>query len=398
MTTDTSERGLERLICTALTGQPCDLTAAESVAEPSAGYGGVGWTCGNPRDYDREYCVDLVQLDAFLRATQPRPAESLGLSEDGPAQRRFLSRLQGEITKRGVVEVLRHGVKHGAHHLDLFYGTPSAENPKAQERFTANRFTVTRQLHYSRDETRRALDLGLFVNGLPVFTFELKNNLTKQTVADAVWQYRKDRSPREKLFECGRCVAHFAVDEGEVRFCTELKGKASRFLPFNRGWNDGAGNPPDPGGIRTGYLWREVLRIESLANILENYAQLVTSKDETTRKKWKTQIWPRYHQLDVRPPPARRRRRARRRSALPHPTLRGEAARATPSPGSRTSSSASPVTKGRSSTPSSWSPTDGSWTRRFATRSGSTPRSAPPWGTPRTPAICGDSSSPARRS
>ena len=89
------------------------------------------------------------------------------------------------------------------------------------------------------------------------------------------------------------------MDEGEVRFCTELKGKASRFLPFNRGWNDGAGNPPDAGGIRTGYLWREVLRRDSLANILENYAQLVASKDETTRKKRKTQIWPRYHQLDV---------------------------------------------------------------------------------------------------
>ena len=297
--TDTTERGLERLICTALTGHPCDPTGADAVAEPAAGYGGVGWACGNPRDYDREYCVDLAQLAAFLRATQPRVAESLDLAEDGPARRRFLARLHGEISKRGVVEVLRHGIKHGAHALDLFYATPSAENPKARERFRANRFTVTRQLRYSGDETRRALDLGLFVNGLPVFTFELKNNLTKQTVADAVTQYERDRSPREKLFECGRCVAHFAVDEGEVRFCTELKGKGSRFLPFNRGWNDGAGNPPDPGGIRTGYLWREVLRRESLANILENYAQLVATKDGTTRKKRKTPIWPRYHQLDV---------------------------------------------------------------------------------------------------
>ena len=246
MTTDTTERGLERLICTALTGHPCDPGTADSVAEPSAGYGGVGWTCGNPHDYDREYCVDLAQLDAFLRATQPRVAESLDLSEDSPARRRFLARLQGEISKRGTIEVLRHGVKHGAHALDLFYGTPSAENPKAQERFAANRFTVTRQLRYSRDETRRALDLGLFVNGLPVFTFELKNNLTKQTVDDAVWQYRKDRSPREKLFECGRCVAHFAVDEGEVRFCTELKGKGSRFLPVQPRLERRRGQPARP--------------------------------------------------------------------------------------------------------------------------------------------------------
>ena len=143
------------------------------------------------------------------------------------------------------------------------------------------------------------MDIGLFINGLPVFTFELKNTLTKQTVEDAVWQYKKDRNPREKLFELGRCVAHFAVDENEVRFCTHLKGKASWFLPFNRGWNDGAGNPPNPSGIKTDYLWREVLTRESLTHILENYAQLVESRDEKTSKKKRTQIWPRYHQLDV---------------------------------------------------------------------------------------------------
>ena len=160
-------------------------------------------------------------------------------------------------------------------------------------------FTVVRQLRYSGDETQRALDIGLFINGLPVFTFELKNNLTKQTVDDAVWQYKKDRNPREKLFEFGRCVAHFAVDESEARFCTQLKGKASWFLAFNRGWNDGAGNPPNPTGIKTDYLWRSVLARESLTNILENYAQVVAAKDEKTGKKKRTQIWPRYQQLDV---------------------------------------------------------------------------------------------------
>ena len=297
--TDTSERGLERLICTALAGHPCEPPAAGTVAEPPAGYGGVGWSDGNFHDYDREYCVDLVQLSAFLRATQPKAAESLGLSSDGPTRRKFLARLQGEISKRGSIDVLRHGIDHGSHHLDLFYGTPSAGNEKAQERFEQNRFTVTRQLRYSRDETQRALDIGLFINGLPVFTFELKNSLTKQTVDDAVQQYKKDRNPREKLFELGRCVAHFAVDESEVRFCTHLTGKSSWFLPFNRGWNDGAGNPPNPNGLKTDYLWREVLTRQSLTNILENYAQVVESKDEKTGRKKKTQVWPRYHQLDV---------------------------------------------------------------------------------------------------
>ena len=186
MPTDTSERGLERLICTALAGHPCDPPLGPTVGEPSAGYGGVGWAGGNFHDYDREYCVDLAQLSAFLRATQPEASESLDLSEASPTRRRFLARLQGEITKRGTIDVLRHGIKHEAHNLDLFYGTPSADNPEAQERFKQNRFTVTRQLRYSRDETQRALDIGLFINGLPVFTFELKNSLTKQTVADAV--------------------------------------------------------------------------------------------------------------------------------------------------------------------------------------------------------------------
>ena len=299
MPTDTSERGIERLICTGLAGNACEPPTSGTVAEPPAGYGGVGWSCGNPHDYDREYCVDLVQLSAFLRNTQPEAAESLSLFEDSPTQRSFLTRLQGEINKRGTIDVLRNGIKHGPLYLDLFYGTPSPANPGAQERFEQNRFTVTRQLRYSRDEAQRALDIGLFINGLPVFTFELKNSLTKQTVDDAVWQYRKDRNPREKLFGFGRCIAHFALDEREVRFCTHLKGKASWFLPFNRGWNDGAGNPPNPGGLAVAYLWREVLTRESLANILENYAQVVALKDEKSGKNRKTQVWPRYHQLDV---------------------------------------------------------------------------------------------------
>ena len=170
-------------------------------------------------------CVDLAQLAAFLHDTQPETAEALALDEDGPTRRKFLARLQGEISKRGTIEVLRHGIRHGAHDLNLFYGTPSPGNEQAEARFKQNRFTVTRQLRYSRDESQRALDIGLFINGLPVFTFELKNTLTKQTVEDAVWQYKKDRNPREKLFELGRSVAHFAVDENEVRFCNPSQGQ-----------------------------------------------------------------------------------------------------------------------------------------------------------------------------
>ena len=258
-----------------------------------------GWIAGRPQDCEREYAVDLVQLHKFLKATQEPAAEACDLENDGPTRRKFLARLQGEITKRGVIDVLRRGIKHGKHDVDLFYGTPTPGNTKAEERFAANRFVVTRQLRYSRDETQLALDLGLFINGLPIATLELKNSLTKQTVEDAVLQYQRDRNPRELLFAFGRCMAHFAVDDHEIRFCTHLKGKGSWFLPFNQGYNDGAGNPPNPTGLKTDYLWKRILTPAGLTNILENYAQIVVTKDEKTGKKKRSQIFPRYHQLDV---------------------------------------------------------------------------------------------------
>ena len=298
MTTDTSEKGLERLICTALTGAPCDPPQGGLVRERPSTYG-AGWICGDPQDYDREYCVDLVQLSAFLHATQPVAAESLDLGQDSPTRRRFLARLQGEITRRGTIDVLRKGIKHGPHQIDLMYGTPSPGNEKARVQYGQNRFSVTRQLRYSRDQTQLALDLCLFINGLPVATFELKNSLTKQTVDDAVEQYKRDRDPREKLFELGRCLVHFAVDDHEVQFCTQLKGKTSWFLPFNQGWDDGAGNPPNPNGLKTDYLWKQVLTRDGLTDIIENYVQVVESKDDRTGRKRREQIWPRYHQLDV---------------------------------------------------------------------------------------------------
>jgi len=299
LTTDTSERGLERLICVALTGAPCDPAVAGMAGEPVAPYGGAGYICSDPAEYDREYCVDLAQLRTFLQSTQLKTAEALDLGTAGPTRRQFLARLQGEISKRGTIDVLRHGIKHGQHHIDLFYGTPSPGNPAAAERFAQNRFSVSRQLRYSRDETQLSLDLCLFINGLPIATFELKNSLTKQTVEDAVQQYKRDRDAKERLFEFGRCIVHIAVDDAEVRFSTHLKGKASWFLPFNQGWNDGAGNPPNPDGLKTDFLWRRILTREGLTDIIENYAQVVEYKDEKSGKKRRTQIFPRYHQLDV---------------------------------------------------------------------------------------------------
>src|SRR5262245_251110 len=279
MLTDTSEKGLESLII-------ADMIAA-------------GWLAGEAKDYDRDYCVDLVHLRAFLEATQPKLAAAFELGQDTPARRAFLARLEKEIGKRGVIDVLRRGVKHGPHELTLFYGSPSPGNDKAAAFYAQNRFSVTRQLQYSRDETRRALDLCLFVNGLPVATYELKNSLTKQTVEDAIEQYRRDRDPRERLFAFGRCIVHLAVDDSEARMCTELKGKASWFLPLNQGYNDGAGNPPNPHGLKTDYLWKRLLTPRSLTDILENYAQIIEEVNKKTSKKRPKQVFPRYHQLDV---------------------------------------------------------------------------------------------------
>ena len=301
MTTDTSEKGLESLIVRTMAGR-ADLIAPPPyiVTETSVPLaGGTGWILGDRKHYDRGACVDLVQLRGFILATQPELDVALSLDRESALRRQFLARLEKEVARRGVIDVLRRGIEHGPYHVDLFYGTPSPGNAKAEERFAGNRFSVTRQLAYSRDETRHALDLGLFVNGLPVATFELKNSLTKQTVQDAVEQYCQDRDPRERLFAFGRCVVHFAVDDSEVRFCTELTGKGSWFLPFDQGYREGAGNPPNPNGLKTAYLWERVLTPAGLTDILENYAQIVEEVDRRTGKKKRKQIFPRYHQLDV---------------------------------------------------------------------------------------------------
>ena len=267
--TDTTEKGLESLICNSLVMD--------------------GWHPGESNDYDPGACLDLAHLAAFLASTQPETASALSLDQDTPTRRQFLARVKSQIDGRGIIDVLRNGVQHQQHNITLFYGSPSRGNTQAAERHRLNRFSVSRQVRYSNDNKQLALDLVLFINGLPIATMELKNSLTKQTVADAVAQYQNTRNPKEHLFRTGRCAVHFAVDDQEVRFCTELAGKQSSFLPFNKGYNGGAGNPVNPDGIKTSYLWQETLNPVSLTDIIENYAQKVGNR----------QIWPRYHQLDL---------------------------------------------------------------------------------------------------
>ncbi len=305
MSTDITEKGLELLIVSAMTGLPAETILGRAPApgareNPEPFVGLSNWILGDPKAYQRDWCVDLDQLTSFLTATQPKIAAALDLANDSPLRREFLQRLMSEIGRRGIIDVLRKGMSHKAFEsINLFYASPSRGNDQAAALHALNRFSVTRQLRYSRDETQHALDLGLFINGLPIATFELKNSLTKQTVSDAIEQYRRDRDPREPLFSFGRCIVHFAVDDSEVRMCTELLGKASWFLPLNQGFNDGAGNPPNPLGLKTDYLWKRLLTPASLTDIIENYAQIIEETNPKTGKKKRKQIFPRYHQLDV---------------------------------------------------------------------------------------------------
>ena len=278
--TDTSEGGLEALI-------------VRHLVEAN------GYEQGANADYDKEYAIDEARLWRFLKATQPEEMAKLGVFESEQKKRQFLNRLNGELVKRGVIDVLRKGIKVYPSNLVMFYMLPRAKNASSEAKFAQNIFSVTRQLRYSTDAGRLALDLCVFINGLPVITFELKNSLTKQCTDDAVQQYKNDRDPRETLFSFRRTLVHFAVDDQTVKFCTRLAGKASWFLPFDKGWNDGAGNPPNPDGIKTDYLWKDILTKRKLARIIENYAQVVEETDEETKKTTVKQIFPRYHQLDA---------------------------------------------------------------------------------------------------
>ena len=257
-----------------------------------------GYEQGTNDDYNREYAVDETRLFRFLQDTQPEALEKLGVFKSDIKKKQFLNRLQGELAKRGIIDVLRNGVKIYPANLIMFYLTPTENNAKAKALFEKDIFSVTRQLQYSTDATRLALDMCIFINGLPVITFELKNQLTKQDVDDAVQQYKTDRDPRELLFQFKRCMVHFAVDDARIKFCTKLEGKASWFLPFDKGYNDGAGNPPNPDGLMTDYLWKNILTKLKLSRIIENYAQVVIEEDPETKKKKVKQIFPRYHQLD----------------------------------------------------------------------------------------------------
>lgn len=257
-----------------------------------------GYRVGDPTDFDREFAVDAKLLWEFLEATQPKELAKL---KDRPNwQRLLLERLNKKIKKDSVLAVLKKGLDIDDAHFDLLYRLPYNDlNPEVAANFEANRFSVTRQVHYSQTDTFKSVDMALFINGLVVATLELKNPWTGQNVQNAVRQYRTDRDPKEPLFEFGRCLVHLAVDPDEAFMCAQLAGNDSNFLPFNKGFNYGKGNPVNPNGHKTAYLWQDILPRRSLTNIIEQFAKFTVEKDKKTGKERKALFFPRYHQLDV---------------------------------------------------------------------------------------------------
>ena len=308
---DISEKNFEATIeCALLAGGPdaCpgDDTSAREIRAPYGTFVPGGYRRRPSQDYDSQLCLDPDMVVAFIQATQPKEWTKLKKHYGDQARTRFLRRLSREIGKRGILDVLRKGVKDVGAKVRLVYFRPASSlNPELQKKYHANLFTVARQLTYSAQdagqERRKSLDMALFLNGLPLFTVELKNPLTGQNYKTAIHQYRTRRDPREPLFAFRRCLAHFAVDPDEVWVTTHLQGKDTHFLPFNQGRGTGAGNPiPPVGKFATAYLWEEIWAKDSVLDLIEHFVHEVEEEDDKGRKTGeKHLILPRYHQLDT---------------------------------------------------------------------------------------------------
>ena len=257
-----------------------------------------GYEEGASSDYNKDYALDTERVKRFLLATQAKKVENTACFASPLAERRFFAELSKQLTTRGVTDVMRKGFRYISELFDMYYPLPSELNPTAREMYGGNIFCVTRQLYYSKDNAN-SIDVMLSLNGMPLMTMELKNHYTGQTIENAIKQYQTDRDARDPLLAPKRCAVHFAVDDDNINMCTWLAGKSSWFLPFNKGVDGGAGNPVNPNGMRTAYLWEEVLRKESLSDIIENYAQVLKKTDEKTGEVKVSVVWPRYHQLEV---------------------------------------------------------------------------------------------------
>jgi len=270
----------------------------------------AGYTKADPKDFDRERALDPTILIPFIQATQPTKWEALEKLHGPNTVTVVLDDLckAMDTPGRGGLDVIRHGFKCYGKQIDVAFFKPAhGLNPETIKLYAANQLTVTRQLRYST-KNESSIDVVLSLNGIPVVTAELKNPMTGQTVNHARHQYMHDRDPRELIFQFKkRALVHFAVDPDWVFMTTQLKGKETYFLPFNLGLNRGtpnppfgAGNPENPNGYRTAYLWEQVWQRDSLLDILARFLHLEVKERRFNGKivKKESMIFPRYHQLD----------------------------------------------------------------------------------------------------
>ncbi len=303
MTSKYNEQALESLIEKALTGSSLEDMKEQgtNIADANDKYGqylsGAGYYLGDALDFDKNYALDTFRFWNFLQATQAK--ELAKLQVYGDWKLKILERYDRMVKKYGVLRVLKKGLDVDNAHFTLFYEAPSASSAQAvRDNFEYNQFAVTRQVRYSNLNPGEEIDMVITVNGIPLCTIELKNTWTGQTAAvQGIHQYKHTRDSNQPLLQFGRCLVHFAVDTDEVYMTTKLQGKDTFFLPFNKGDNMGKGNPVNPNGHRTAYLWEETFSKESWASIIQHFMLLEGKDSDPLNKKF--YIFPRYHQLDV---------------------------------------------------------------------------------------------------
>ena len=303
MVSQTNEQALEAAIETALVGS-CLEEHKDQIREVFVDSGYEYYRPGSPLDFNMQYALDQCYFWAFLEKTQEDELEKVKRNNANDWQRKIYERFDRLIKKHGILHLLKKGLSVDDAHFNLMYPAPVGHcSESITKNFNANIYSCTRQLRYSQANPLQEIDMVLFINGIPLITLELKNAWTGQTARyHGQKQYREDRDANQPLLNFGRCLVHMAVDTDEVYMTTKLAGKATFFLPFNKGHNLGQGNPPNTssngvGGHKTAYLWEEVFSKESLANIIQHFVRLDgSSKDRLSKR---TLFFPRYHQMDV---------------------------------------------------------------------------------------------------
>ena len=294
MVSNTREIALEQAIQKHLTGH-----TTESLAGQPAPVGSGPYRIGLPGDFNAQFALDTAMFWQFLHATQGKELAKLQSRNPSDWQAKILERFDRMIKKNGLLHLLKKGLDVDDAHLTLMYPAPLASSAaRVHENFTANIFSITRQVRYSQTNPLEEIDMVLFLNGMALITVELKNAWTGQTARfHGQKQYRENRDNTQPLLQFGRALVHMAVDTDEVFMATKLTGPATFFLPFNKGHNNGEGNPPNPNGHRSAYLWEEVFQPASLAGIIQHFVLLEGKATDPLAKK--SLIFPRYQQLDV---------------------------------------------------------------------------------------------------